>query len=149
MFFIGHGIDQHKLVKRKKIIVIGGYKMQSEWSILAHSDGDIVLHSISNAILGALGKGDIGDYFPDSDKFNKNLDSQKILKKALMFLKNKKIVNIDLTIICEDIFFGNHKNNIKKSLEKILPCKHINVKCTRFEKATHMICCESILLIHS
>lgn len=147
-FFIGEGIDIHQLIKQKSQIKLGGFSFNSEWKIKAHSDGDVVLHSINNAILGALNKGDIGDYFPDTSSKNKNLDSSKILFKALSFLNSKqKIVNIDLTIICQNIIFKNLKTKIQNSLIKLIKCKHINVKCTRFEQKQNLICCKSIVLI--
>ena len=103
---ISHGIDYHNLIyKKNNIQPLGGIKFLIDYSIQAHSDGDIIIHSISNAILGALGIGDIGEWFSDREDKNINLNSLEILefafKKCLNL--NYKIINIDLTIITDHI----------------------------------------------
>jgi 2-C-methyl-D-erythritol 2,4-cyclodiphosphate synthase len=150
MYFIGQGIDNHKLVKKiNSTIILGGFKFKSNYKIIAHSDGDVVLHSVSNALLGSLCLGDIGDYFKDNDSKNKNISSVKILNFCLAQLKKQKlkINNIDLTIQCENIIFNNIKLNIKKNLIKLLDCKFINVKATRFEYKSDLITVHCSLLI--
>ncbi|MDR0985353.1 MAG: 2-C-methyl-D-erythritol 2,4-cyclodiphosphate synthase [Mycoplasmataceae bacterium] len=149
MYLIGQGNDTHNLEKQDSIIKLGGYRFQSKYKVIAHSDGDVVLHSISNAILGAIQLGDIGEYFSDKDIKNKNVDSRKIVDFTLRFLKKKhlKIINIDLTITCENILLMKIKKEIVKSLQNILKTKLINVKATRFEKPCNQIRCDSIVLL--
>lgn len=150
MYLIGQGNDTHELVEIKDAcIILGGHKMNVGYRIVSHSDGDIVLHSLSNAILGALGLGDIGRYFKDTSAKTRGMSSIKILKFAIDKLKKAKykIVNIDMTITCENIFFGNLKDKIKLSLVKLLNTKLVNVKATRFERPSNLINCETIVLI--
>ncbi len=149
MYLIGQGIDQHKLVKKtNSTIVLGGVKIKSNYKIVAHSDGDVVLHSLSNAVLGCVQGGDIGEHFKDTDPKNKNLNSSKILKFCLKKLNKAKIVNVDLTIQCEDIILKDLKKQIKQNLTKLLNCKNVNVKATRFEQKSDLIACYSIVLIN-
>ena len=105
---------------------------------MAHSDGDIVLHAISDALLGAAGLRDIGYYFPDTDEENKNLSSVKIIEKALGLLKDKGLQpkNIDFVIVCEQPRIGPYADQIKKSLGEILSIEEsfIGVKATTTEK---------------
>lgn len=148
MILIGNGIDYHKLTKQKTSIVLGGVKILSKFKIIAHSDGDIVLHSISNSILGALGKGDIGDYFSDKNICNKNINSLKIVKHCLNKMSTNSIItNIDITVICDKIILKQHKELIKKNIIKIIKCKKVNLKFTRFENNSNLIGCFSTLLI--
>lgn len=146
---IGEGVDHHRLIRKtNSIIVLGGVKIKSNYKIVAYSDGDVILHSLSNAILGSVQQGDIGEYFKDNDHKNKNLDSKEILKFCLKKLNNAKIVNVDLTIQCENIIFNDIKKDIQKSLIKLLNCKRVNVKATRFEEKSNLIACHSIILIN-
>lgn len=93
MYLIGQGIDQHKIYKKtNSLIKLGGKSIKSQYSIKAVSDGDVVLHSISNAILGAIGAGDIGEYFKDTDKKNKKIDSLKIINFCLKKLKDMQLL---------------------------------------------------------
>ena len=105
---------------------------------MAHSDGDIVLHAVSDALLGAAGLRDIGYYFPDTDEENKNLSSLKIIEKALDLLKEKGLQpqNIDFVIVCEQPKIGPYVDQIKKSLGEILSIEEsfIGVKATTTEK---------------
>ncbi|MDE6477203.1 MAG: 2-C-methyl-D-erythritol 2,4-cyclodiphosphate synthase [Mycoplasmoidaceae bacterium] len=149
MYLIGQGVDQHKLVKKtNSTVVLGGVRIKSDYKIVAHSDGDVVLHSLSNAILGCVQGGDIGEYFKDTDPKNKNLDSSKILKFCLKKLNKAKIVNVDLTIQCENIILKDLKKQIKQNLIELLNCKKVNVKATRFEQKSDLITCHSIVLIN-
>lgn len=151
MFLIGNSIDYHKLVeKRNSTIKLGGVPIKVNYQIVAHSDGDLILHAIANAVLGAKSKEDIGTYFPDTKKSNKNINSIKILKKALSFLnKNEYINNIDLTIICDKIFLKNHIKKIKNNLINLLKCTRIAIKATRFEENKNLISCYCSLLINN
>lgn len=138
MYKIGQSNDIHNLKKNifhKKKMIIGGTCIESDYRIKAYSDGDIILHSISEAIYGALSKGDLGKYFPENNKENKNLSSRKILKHALFMLKdeNYEIVNIDFTVICEKVHFKNYKEKIVMTLNSLIPNTNINFKATRWE----------------
>jgi 2-C-methyl-D-erythritol 2,4-cyclodiphosphate synthase len=108
-----------------------------------------VLHTIANAILGALQLGDIGQYFKDTDYKNKGISSIKIVQYAMALLKKSrfKLVNVDLTITCENILLGSNKAYIKKSLVKILKTKLVNVKATRYEHPSNFIKCDAVILI--
>lgn len=149
MYFIGNGIDIHKLVKKRRKLIIGGIEIDSDYSIIAHSDGDVLLHSLSDAILGALSLGDIGQYFSDKDNKNKNLDSKKILLFVLEKMHDHQFsfVNIDITILCQKIFIEPHKHKIIKFLKDVTCCDRINLKATRFEKENNFIECHTTILL--
>ncbi|MCS7180845.1 MAG: 2-C-methyl-D-erythritol 2,4-cyclodiphosphate synthase [bacterium] len=121
MFKTGIGFDIHKFVKGRKFI-LGGVEIPYEKGLSGHSDGDVLIHAISDAILGALGRPDIGYYFPDTDKKIKGIDSKKILKKVIEFLKEDgyKISNIDNVIICEKPKILPFVEKIKESLSNII-----------------------------
>ena len=134
---IGRGIDFHRFQPGDGL-TLGNVFIDCKLSIVAHSDGDIVLHAISDALLGAAGLRDIGYYFPDTDKENKNLSSVKIIEKALGLLKEKGLrpKNIDFVIVCEQPRIGPYADQIKKSLGEILSIEEsfIGVKATTSEK---------------
>ena len=134
---IGRGIDFHRFQPGDGL-TLGNVFIDCKLSIVAHSDGDIVLHAISDALLGAAGLRDIGYYFPDTDEENKNLSSVKIIEKALGLLKEKGLQpkNIDFVIVCEQPRIGPYVDQIKKSLGEILNIEEsfIGVKATTTEK---------------
>ena len=134
---IGRGIDFHRFQPGDGL-TLGNVFIDCKLSIVAHSDGDIVLHAISDALLGAAGLRDIGYYFPDTDEENKNLSSVKIIEKALGLLKDKGLQpkNIDFVIVCEQPRIGPYADQIKKSLGEILSIEEsfIGVKATTSEK---------------
>lgn len=139
MYRIGNGLDFHKLtLDANRFLVLGGHKIESEYALIGHSDADILLHAISDAILGALGKGDIGEYFPDTDPQWKNMDSVLIINKciSLMHELGYTIVNLDSTFICERPKITPHKTAIRVSLSKILNLSVdcISIKATTTEK---------------
>lgn len=139
MYKIGQGIDIHKLKKGKKII-LAGQEYDSDYSIDAYSDGDIILHSLSSAILGAISLNDLGTYFPDNNLANKNRSSMDFVKFSLkeMSKRNLEFENIDINIICEQIIFKAMVPTIKISLSGITNCSNISVKATRFEDDANM-----------
>ena len=103
---IGQGIDVHKFadtINKKKPLKLAGIEVSYEYSLIAHSDGDVVLHAICDAILGAASKGDIGYHFPDDDKVYSGINSSKLLANvlALIHKDNFEIVNIDITVLAE------------------------------------------------
>lgn len=149
MDFIGFGKDIHKLTKAKTNIVLGGYVCPSQYKIVAVSDGDLVLHSIADAILGACQGGDIGIAFPESNIKCQRMNSKLILNYALTMAKKKNLVinNVDVTIVCDKIMINKIRKHIVNSLSKLLKTKNINVKATRFEQNLSIIECDSIVLM--
>lgn len=135
--FIGTGIDIHPFEKAKDMY-LGGIKIQSEFGFKAHSDGDVLIHSVIDAILGAIGAGDIGEFFPDTDPKYKGVDSKFLLSQIMRFITNVgyEIINIDLTIIAEVPKINPHKQRIKESLSQLLHLEKnkINIKATTAEK---------------
>lgn len=137
---VGHSYDLHKIVfSNDKKLVIGGIIIRdSNYYVDAVSDGDVLLHSLSEAILGALSKGDLGDNFDPKDEKNQNLSSEKILDKALTYLleTNYQIKNVDIMLYIEKPKFKKYKNLIKNNLSKLLSLNvnNISLKLTTAEK---------------
>ena len=133
----GVGFDLHKYESGDGII-LGGHKINCDFKIVAHSDGDVLLHSIADSILGASGLGDIGIFFSDQDEVNKNLDSSKIIEYCLneLIKLNLEIYNVDATIICEHPKINPHRDIILKKLSDLLkiPETSIGLKATTSEK---------------
>ena len=133
----GVGFDLHKYEPGDGII-LGGYKISCDYKTVAHSDGDVLLHSIADSILGAAGLGDIGMFFSDQDNKNKNLDSTIIIEHCLSELDKMglEIYNIDTTIVCENPKINPHRRKILENLTDILkiPLSKIGLKATTSEK---------------
>ncbi len=136
-FFTGTGLDIHAFEDNKEMY-LGGIKLPYEFGFKAHSDGDVLIHSIIDALLGACGAGDIGEFFPDTDDKYKGIDSKLLLEHIVTFIYNVgyEIVNIDTTIIAQKPKINPFKNEIKNSLAKIIGIEKqfINVKATTAEK---------------
>lgn len=136
-FFTGTGFDIHQFEDNKKMY-LGGIEIPCEFGFKAHSDGDVLIHSVIDALLGACGAGDIGEFFPDTDDKYKNIDSKILLDEIVSFIYNVgyEIVNIDLTIIAQKPKINPHKIEIKNSMSKLLGIKKqfINIKATTAEK---------------
>lgn len=136
MIKIGHGYDSHRY-KDGSFIIIGGVKIPSKRAIVAHSDGDILIHAICDALLGAAGRGDLGLYFDNSKKYE-NMDSSIFLKKIMQLIKNDgfSIVNIDATIVTEEPRISKFSTIIKESLSEIMEIKidQINIKSKSNDK---------------
>jgi len=133
----GTGFDLHTY-RTGKGIILGGYLIDCNYSINAHSDGDVLLHSIADAILGAAALGDIGKFFSDKDEKNKDLDSKKIIEFCLNEISKLEleIYNIDATIICEEPKLNPIREEILESLSNILKIdkSKIGLKATTSEK---------------
>lgn len=133
MLRVGFGYDVHKLVKGRKLI-LGGVQIPHSKGLLGHSDADVLLHSICDAILGALAEEDIGKHFPDTDKKYKGIASLKLLSEVSEILKQKKakLVNIDTTVVAEKPKLSGYtdkmRNNISKTLK--ISTDKISVKAT-------------------
>jgi len=136
MIKVGQGFDVHQLVNGRKCI-IGGVDIPFNKGLEGHSDADVLLHAISDAILGAACLGDIGKHFPNTDPLIKDINSREILKKVILLLQQKKysIVNIDATVICELPKLAPYIDQIKKniSLDCNINIDQINVKATTTE----------------
>ncbi|NQT28539.1 MAG: 2-C-methyl-D-erythritol 2,4-cyclodiphosphate synthase [Candidatus Omnitrophica bacterium] len=126
---VGLGFDVHRLSKSPKDLILGGAKIISSFSLIAVSDGDLVLHAVSDALCGAAGLGDIGDYFPPQDKKSKGIDSKEILNFILKKVNKKYTIgNLDIIIITDKPRLFSYKGKIVKSLNKLLATTKINVK---------------------
>ncbi|MEY3067744.1 MAG: 2C-methyl-D-erythritol 2,4-cyclodiphosphate synthase [Pseudomonadota bacterium] len=136
MIKVGQGFDVHQLVSGRRCI-IGGVEIPFHKGLDGHSDADVLLHAIADAILGAAGLGDIGQHFPNTDPSIKDIDSRDILKKVILLIQEKKysIINIDATVICElpklAPYIDRMKNNI--ALDCHLDIQAVNVKATTTE----------------
>ena len=134
---IGNGFDVHKLSVGKKIKLCG-IEINHNKKLIGHSDADVGLHSLTDALFGALGKGDIGIWFPPTESKWKNADSEIFLKKALKLMKKENflISNIDLTFICEKPKINKFKEIIIKKLSEVcnIEPKNINIKATTSER---------------
>lgn len=136
MIKVGQGFDVHQLVNGRKCI-IGGVDIPFSKGLDGHSDADVLLHAISDAILGAAALGDIGKHFPNTDPLIKDINSREILKKVISLLQQKKysIVNIDATVICELPKLTPYIDQIKKNIasDYNIDVDRINVKATTTE----------------
>lgn len=133
---IGSGYDVHRLVEGRKLM-LGGVEIPFEKGLLGHSDADVLLHAISDAILGAIAEGDIGRHFPDTDPKWKGADSMKLFERVVELAREKgfEVNNIDSTIVCQRPKLAPH---IPKMVENIaaaagIEVHHVNVKATTTE----------------
>ena len=137
MLRIGNGYDVHRLVEGRRLM-LGGVEVPHTKGGLGHSDGDVLLHAITDAIIGALGLGDIGLHFPDNDENLKDIDSAILLKKInnIMKEKNYRIVNLDSIIVIQKPKLRPHIDNIRDNIAKILEIESelVNVKAKTEEK---------------
>jgi|SRR5690554_4632750 len=136
MYRIGHSHDTHRLVKGRALY-LGGIKVVYEYGLLGHSDADVVLHVVAESIIGALGLGDLGMLFPDTDPEYKDAASSYFVTKVvnLMIKKGYSVNNIDITIYLELPNLKEYKSDIKQNIAKLLRIdeKFVNVKATRGE----------------
>lgn len=134
---IGHGYDVHRLVEGRKLI-IGGVDIPYEKGLLGHSDADVLLHAVSDALLGAAAFGDIGKHFPDTDPTFKGADSRVLLRHVVALIKEKgyKVGNIDCTVIAQKPkmkdYIDTMRQNIADDCGVDISC--VNVKATTEEK---------------
>ncbi|RLC48934.1 MAG: 2-C-methyl-D-erythritol 2,4-cyclodiphosphate synthase [Candidatus Cloacimonadota bacterium] len=133
---IGYGYDVHKLVFGRKLI-LGGVEIPFEKGLLGHSDADVLVHAIIDAILGAMARGDIGRLFPDSDKTYKNIESRILLRETakIMFSAGFSIGNLDATICAEKPKLKDFISEMRKNIAEDLRTKieNISVKATTEE----------------
>ncbi|WP_066159676.1 2-C-methyl-D-erythritol 2,4-cyclodiphosphate synthase [Halalkalibacter krulwichiae] len=137
MMRIGQGFDVHQLVEGRPLI-LGGITIPYEKGLLGHSDADVLLHTITDAALGAIGEGDIGKHFPDTDPEFKDADSAKLLTHVWELVKEKgfKLGNIDCTIIAQQPKMAPHIETIRTRIAELLEAdiSQVNVKATTTEK---------------
>lgn len=152
---IGHGYDVHKLVEGRKCI-IGGVDIPSPVGLLGHSDADVLLHAISDAIMGAAAMGDIGKLFPDTDDKWKGADSLKLLEEVVRQVNEKsyRIVNIDSTILAQAPKMAPHIIEMRENIAKAcnISVDDVSVKATTeeglgFTGAKEGIAAHSVCLI--
>ena len=133
---IGHGYDVHRLVENRKLI-LGGVEIAHEKGLLGHSDADVLAHAISDALLGALAKGDIGHLFPDNDPAYEGADSLWLMSQIVPILEKEgyKISNIDSTIIAQAPKLAPHILKMRENIANTLniPVDSVSVKATTEE----------------
>jgi 2-C-methyl-D-erythritol 2,4-cyclodiphosphate synthase len=137
MYRIGQGFDVHQLTEGRPLI-IGGITIPYDKGLLGHSDADVLLHTVSDACLGAIGEGDIGRHFPDTDPNFKDADSAKLMEHVWILVKEKgyELVNADCTIIAQKPKMAPHIGQMKERIAELLEASpdQINVKATTTEK---------------
>ena len=131
---IGFAKDIHRLVVNRKLI-LGGVEIPFEKGLLGHSDADVVLHAVTEALLGALALGDLGTHFPDSDSQYKDIDSSRLLNKAVELMKKEGyvVINVDISILLEKPKIASYIPSIQQRLASLLEVtiKDVSVKaCT-------------------
>jgi 2-C-methyl-D-erythritol 2,4-cyclodiphosphate synthase len=137
VFRIGQGFDVHAFSEDRELI-IGGVTIPYDKGLLGHSDADVLLHAISDAILGAIGEGDIGKHFPDTDVTYKDADSKVLLKQVIGLMRDKGYVigNIDCTIIAQKPKMAPHIPGMRTIIAELVEAtiEQINIKATTTEK---------------
>lgn len=137
MIRIGQGFDVHKFANERDLI-IGGVKIPFEKGLLGHSDADVLLHALADAILGAIGEGDIGKWFPDDNQKYEGIDSKEIIRFIWKHAKDKgfMVENVDLTIIAEKPKMAKYIPSMQTQIAMLLDCgvDQVNVKATTTEK---------------
>jgi 2-C-methyl-D-erythritol 2,4-cyclodiphosphate synthase len=153
---IGHGYDVHKFAENRKLI-LGGVTIPYELGMLAHSDGDVVIHALIDGLLGAAGMGDIGSHFPDTSAEFENIDSRILLRDVISKLSDKgyRIGNADITIIAQAPKMQPHLPEMKKLLAADMQVdeSRLNIKATTteglgFAGRKEGIACHSVVLLN-
>ena len=128
MLRIGHGYDVHKLVENRKLIV-GGVEIPYEKGLLGHSDADVLLHAISDALLGAAALGDIGKHFPPDDPKYLGANSLELLKQVYILLKREgfSLSNVDATVIAQAPKLAPHIFEMRHTVARALGIKHLRL----------------------
>ena len=133
---IGSGYDVHRLAEGRKLI-LGGVEIPYEKGLLGHSDADVLVHAVMDALLGAAAIGDIGRHFPDNDEQYKNISSLLLLEKVSLLLKERgyNTINIDATVIAQRPKLAPYIEQMVKNMADVLgvPCDSINIKATTEE----------------
>ncbi|HSN72215.1 MAG TPA: 2-C-methyl-D-erythritol 2,4-cyclodiphosphate synthase [Steroidobacteraceae bacterium] len=152
---IGHGVDVHAF-GRGDAVVIGGVRIAHSHGVVAHSDGDVAIHALCDALLGAAGLGDIGMHFPDTDPRWRGADSRQFLRHVTRLLSERgfTVVNVDLTVLAEAPRLGPHRAAIRGNLaaDLAVPVERVNVKATTTERLGYLgrregLACHAVALI--
>lgn len=134
---IGHGYDAHRFASGRPLI-LGGVRVPYELGLEAHSDGDVLIHALCDALLGALGEGDIGKLFPDSDAAYAGVDSRLLLREVIRKMKDAgyQVSNVDTTLVAQAPKLAAHIPEMRKNLAEDLEVSvaSINVKATTTER---------------
>lgn len=137
MMRIGHGFDVHQLVAERPLL-LGGVAIDYPLGLLGHSDADVLLHAICDGLLGALGAGDLGHHFPDSDPAYAGSDSRELLRQVvrLMHKRDYRLVNLDATLLCQQPKLAPYIPRMVKRIAADCRCtgEQINIKATTTEK---------------
>lgn len=133
---LGQGIDRHRLVAGRRLI-LGGVEIPWEKGLLGHSDADVVCHALCNALLGALGKGDMGQHFPDSDPRYRDASSLDLLRTvvALMGERGYRVINADVTVLAERPKLAPYREMMQERVAGVMgiPPQAVNIKATTGE----------------
>ena len=152
---VGIGHDTHRFAEGRPLL-LGGVRVEHPRGLVGHSDADVVLHAVTDALLGAAGLGDIGDAFPDTDPAFKDADSRLFLRHTLERLNRAgwRTVNVDVTILAQEPKLGPVKDRIRRNLAGLLglDAGAVNVKAKTGEKVGHIgrgeaIACQAVILI--
>jgi len=136
---VGIGIDLHRFSKKKKALILGGARVPFSFGLKAVSDGDVILHAVSDALCGACCLGDIGDYFPPEAEESSGINSRQIVRFVLEKVKKKfKIVNIDITVVADKPRLSIYKKDILKTLKKIFLISEVNLKIKSKENGSFL-----------
>ena len=134
---IGHGYDVHRFGEGTEI-VLGGVRIPHDRGLLAHSDGDVLIHAVCDALLGATGRGDIGRHFPDDDPANAGIDSRVLLRRVFALVRGDgwQLANLDVTVIAQAPRLAPHIDAMRVNLATDLEAlpEQVNVKATTTEK---------------
>ncbi len=137
MLRIGNGYDVHRLVEGRKLI-LGGVEIPHLKGVLGHSDGDVLVHAIMDALLGSLALGDIGQHFPDTSNEYKDIDSMILLERVFNLIKEKgyRVVNLDCVIVAQQPKLKPYLEEMRQKISKVLETQisNISVKATTEEK---------------
>ncbi len=137
MIRIGIGYDYHQFCEGRRLI-LGGVEIPAMKGLQGHSDADVVLHAICDALLGAAGMGDIGEHFPDSEEQYRNIDSKELLKRVVALLKKERwhISNIDVIVVIEEPKLEPFKHKMKESIAEVVGIDDacVNIKATTTER---------------
>jgi len=155
---IGHGFDVHRFGDQQANadITIGGVKIASDRPLLAHSDGDVLIHALCDALLGAAAMGDIGEHFPDTDAQYKDADSRVLLRHVVSSLRlaGYQLINVDITLVAQAPKMALHKPQMRDNLAADLNCElsQLNIKATTTEGLGYAgrkegIACHAVVLL--
>jgi 2-C-methyl-D-erythritol 2,4-cyclodiphosphate synthase len=140
-FRIGHGFDTHALVEGRPL-VLGGIVVPHERGLEGHSDGDVLLHAVTSALLGAMGEGDLGTHFPSSDPALRGIASRELVARAVSLMRGRALAlgNLDTTVVAQVPRLAPHLEKMRASIADLLgaPTDRVNVKATSTDHLGHL-----------